>query len=153
MTLFIKVNGLHINHKNFGIESHQLSSVENVQAVITIVDKREICQGCPEIKLSSHNSDLFNSFAHVDKSDTVRHDNCLLLLPTENDKQFSSCKFCKSAKNTLNRKIIRRQQSKNDNYLTIKNLSPSKKKLLKLKVQLKSEGRTKERARNLGMPK
>ena len=62
MTLFIKVNGVRVNHKNFGIESDQLSSVENVKAVITIVDKREVFQGCPEIKLSSHNSDLFNSF-------------------------------------------------------------------------------------------
>ena len=49
--------------------------------------------------------------------------------------------------NTLNKKIIRRQQSKNDIYLTINNLSPSKKKLLKLKAQLKSEERTKDRAK------
>ena len=108
MTLLIKVNGVYLNYKNFGIESsvtsYQLSSIENVKAVITIVDEREVCQGCPEIKLSSYNSQLLNSFSYVDKSDTVRHNNCLLLLPTENDKQFSNCKFCRSAKSILDKK-------------------------------------------------
>ena len=148
MTLLIKVNGVQVDHKAFEIESDHLNSAANLMDVINIIEKREICQGCPDITPTSDNYHLLKSFTYVDKSDIIRNNHCLLLLPTDNNENSNSCKSCKSVKTVLNKKIIRRQQNKNKNYLRINDLSPRKKaKLLKLKRQLDYKGRTIERAK------
>ena len=101
MTFLIKVNGVQVDQKAFEIENDHLNSAANLVDVINIIDKREICEGCPDITRTSVNCPLLKSFTYVDKSDIIRHNDCLLLLPTDNNKNSNSCKSCKSAKSFL----------------------------------------------------
>ena len=97
-TLLIKVNGVYVDHKEFGIETNELSSVENLEQVIKVIDERKICQSCSEIPRSSVNNHLLSSFSYVDKIDSLRHNQCHLLLPLDLKEQNVSCKACKSVK-------------------------------------------------------
>ena len=147
MTLLIKVNGVYVDHKEFGIESNELSSVENLEQIIKVIDERRVCQGSSEITRTSVNEHLLGSFTYRDKIDSLGHNQCRLLLPLDEKVQNISCKACKSIRDALNEKIIRRQRNKNSKYLKVEDLSPRKReRLLKLKKQLRSQERTKQRA-------
>ena len=83
----------------------------------------------------------------MDKVDVLRHKRCPLTLATDQEsKGKGQCKYCKTVKELLRRKIIRKQHNKRSNYLKTSDLSPRKlEKLQKLWKTLISTGRTKER--------
>ena len=147
MKLFIKVNEVNVDHKDFGIENNGMTSVDEVENAIKLIDRRKVCQGCPKITCTPYTEHLLSTFTHSDKAVAVRHNQCSLLLPINIGMEDASCKACKSVEFVLNKKIIRRQNNKNANYLSVANLSPRKReRLLKLKKQLTAKGRAKVRA-------
>ena len=106
ITLLIKFNGVYVDHKEFGIETNELSSVENLEQVIKVIDERKIYQGCSEIPRASVNNHLLSSFSYVDKIDCLRHNQCHLLLPLDLKEQNVSCTACKSVKAVLKKKLF-----------------------------------------------
>ena len=147
MTLLIKINGVYVDYKEFKIESNELSSVENLEKIIKVIDERRECQGSSEITRTSVNEHFLSSFTYIDETDSLRQNQCHLLLPLDKKVQNVSCKARKSIKDALNKQTIRRQRNKNVKYLKVEDLSPRKReRLLKLKKQLCSQERTKQRA-------
>ena len=135
MTILIKLIGKSIDHTEFGFETDHLRSVKDFEDVIEVVHNREICRGCPDILLNAGNSNNFSSFSYMDKVDVLRHKRCPLILATDQEgKGKGQCKYYKTVKELLRRKIIRRQHNKRSNYLKTSDLSPRKlEKLQKLR--------------------
>ena len=151
MTVLIKINGKFVDHSMFGIESHQLHSEKDLEIVIERINKCKICQGFPDVNLSEENANYLASFSYVDRINVLRHKHCPLVLSEKNDAQEiklnKQCKYCKTVKDLLRKKILRRQKSKNSNYLKLSELSPRKQeKLSKIAKTLKSTSRAKVRA-------
>ena len=114
MKLFIKVNEVNVDYKDFGIENNEMTSVEEVENAIKLIDRRKVCQGRPKITCTPYTEHLLSTFTHSDKAVAVRHNQYSLLLPINNSMQDASCKACKSVEFVLNKKIIRRQNNKNN---------------------------------------
>ena len=63
----------------------------------------------------------------MDKVDVLWHKRCPLTLATDQEgKGKGQCKYCKTVKELLRRKIIRRQHNKRSNCLKTSDLSPRK---------------------------
>ena len=92
MKLFIKVNEVNVDHKDFGIENNEMTWVDEVENAIKLIDRRKVYQGCPKITCTPYTEHFLSSFTHSDKAVAVRHNQCSLLLPINNGIENASCK-------------------------------------------------------------
>lgn len=110
MTTVMKINGTYCDYRKLGVEVNEIVSVNKLIDIIEILDKCEICQGCPDITCTPIVKDLMCPFSHLDNNDTIRHNNCTLVLTTENEKENFRCKYCKTVKELLKQKQKRREK-------------------------------------------
>lgn len=95
MCFSIYVNDKCINCAEFGLEADKVQSVEELEKLITLIDKRRVCQGCQDIELSETNLRLLQTFASVNRIKFVQSNHCPILLP-EDEKDEMPSKYKKT---------------------------------------------------------
>ena len=58
MSMVITINGRHIEHTSFGLETNKLQSIEDLEKIIERIDKRQMYQGSTNIEINKTNESL-----------------------------------------------------------------------------------------------
>lgn len=147
--LCLKINVMckPFNATSLGICTDAISSIEEAETTLNVLNARKICSGAFVAKNVMYSS----SVAYIDNIGTVRHNKCLILL-----KSNVQCTFCKRLEGTLKKaelRIKKQRQRKRIKRIHLA-LSPRKhEKLSRLRqkhyVALKAKRRVQQNATKL----